>query len=80
MSSSFKSHSQGSSRLFFLKASALPEIYHIRPVTDLYDKKEAFNFRIVNFLHVDSNNIHIYIPSKPTILPARAIILHFSSL
>ena len=29
-------------------------------VTDLYDKREAFNFRIVNFPHMDSN-----IPSKP---------------
>ena len=29
-------------------------------VTDLYDKRDAFNFRIVNFPHMDSN-----IPSKP---------------
>ena len=28
--------------------------------TDLYDKRDAFNFRIVNFPHMDSN-----IPSKP---------------
>ena len=28
--------------------------------TDLYDKREAFNFTIVNYPHMDSN-----IPSKP---------------
>ena len=30
--------------------------------TDLYDKRDAFGFRIVNFLHMDSN-----LPSKPCI-------------
>ena len=33
----------------------------VRCTTDLYDKKEAFKFRIVNFPHMDSN-----ILTKPT--------------
>ena len=32
----------------------------LRFTTDLYDKREAFKFRIVNFPHMDSN-----IPTKP---------------
>ena len=35
-------------------------IARYRFCTDLYDKRAAFNFRIVNFPHMDSN-----IPSKP---------------